>query len=363
MKSTETSPKEPILMSLPALRHLVFLFVLTLSLAACGAPSSGAESTSPTLATAEDDPDRVAAPSALPTFTPVTLTGNEKLQVVATTNVIADVVGQVGGDTIDLYAMLPVGADPHSYQPTPQDLRMLTDAHVVFINGLGLEEAMALALEDYAGKSVVINTGVNPVESGNGAHETGDHRAGEASGEEHAHENIDPHTWFSVHAVQVWARNVAQVLSALDPANASAYTEAAAAYGGQLETLHDELETQVAQIPPEQRKLVTDHDSLGYLAAEYGFQIIASVVPSSSTLAEPSAQQLAALQDQITAAGVKAIFVSTTVNPQMERQLAEDLGITVVAIYTGSLSEAEGPAATYIDFMRYNVGAIVAALQ
>ena len=318
-------------------------------------------------------------PAELPTFAAVDLSDGRKLQVVATTNIVADVVTQVAGDIIDLYAMLPVGADPHSYQPTPQDLRALTDADVIFINGLGLEEAMALALEEFEAKTVVVNTGIEAVEfGGDHAHaeemhgeetheehadeEHADEEHADEAGHDHAHDGADPHSWFSVHAVEKWTHNIHHILSDLDPANAEAYEAAASAYAEELEALHAELVTLVDALPAEQRKLVTDHDSLGYLAAEYGFEVVGSVIPSFSTLAEPSAQELAALQEQIRAEGVTAIFVGTTINPRQETQLAEDLGIQVVPIYTGSLSEADGPAATYIDFMRYNVGKIVGAL-
>lgn len=342
-------------MSFPIFRLLSVLVVMSLLLTACAQPAAQPSAPS-TVLSAEDDHDRADAPTDLPGFEPVALAEGQKLHVVATSNIVADVVAQVGGDHIDLYAMLPVGADPHSYQATPQDLRMLTDADVVFINGLGLEEAMALALEDFAAKTVVVNTGFTAIEFGEGEDDHADE-------DDHHHEGVDPHTWFNVHAVEIWAYNIAHALSDLDPTNAEAYEAAAEAYIQELEALHDELEALVMQIPAEKRKLVTDHDALGYLAAEYGFEIVGSVIPSFSTLAEPSAQQLAALQTQIRAQGVEAIFVGTTVNPNLEAQLARDLGIQIVAIYTGSLSDADGPTATYLDFMRYNVGAIVEALK
>jgi ABC-type Zn uptake system ZnuABC Zn-binding protein ZnuA len=329
---------------------------MSLLLAACALPAAQPSPTPSPVQSVEDDHDHGEAVAELPAFEPLALTEGERLQVVATSNIVADVVAQIGGAHIDLYAMLPVGADPHSYQVTPQDLRMLTDADILFINGLGLEEAMALALEEFAAKTVAVNTGFTTIEFG-GEDEHADEE------DDHAHKGADPHTWFSVHAVEIWTHNIAHVLSDLDPANADAYETAADAYTEELETLHAELEALVMQIPVEQRKLVTDHDALGYLAAEYGFEITGSVIPSFSTLAEPSAQQLAALQNQIREQGVQAIFVGTTINPNLEAQLAQDLGIQIVAIYTGSLSDASGPAATYLNFMRYNVGVIVEALQ
>jgi ABC-type Zn uptake system ZnuABC Zn-binding protein ZnuA len=184
----------------------------------------------------------------------------------------------------------------------------------------------------------------------------------EAEGEHH-HEGADPHSWQSVPNVMVWTQNVATALSALDPANAVAYAAAAKEYQAQLEALNSELHALADELPAEQRKLVTDHDSLGYLAHEYGFTVIGTVIPSLSTVASPSAQELAALEEQVKQEGVKAIIVGTTVNPQLSDQIASDLGIQVAPIFTDSLSDANGPAATYVDFMRYNLQTIVDALR
>ena len=113
---------------------------------------------------------------------------------------------------------------------------------------------------------------------------------------------------------------------------------------------------------PDKRVVVTDHDSLGYFAHRYGFEVVGTVVPALSTLASPSAQQLAALQDQVAAQGVNAIFVGSTVNPDLAARMAQDAGIELITIYTGSLSDADGPAPTYLDLMRYDTGVIVEAL-
>lgn len=202
------------------------------------------------------------------------------------------------------------------------------------------------------------------------AHEQGaeadaehDHAHAEEEGHHHHHEGPDPHTWFSIHAVEQWVENIEQLLSDSDPANAEVYAANAAAYLAELEALDMELDALVAQLPEARRKLVTDHDSFGYFVAEYDFDKVGTVIQSFSTLASPSAAQLAELQEQIEAEGIEAIFVGTTVNPDLAEQVAVDTGIRVVPIYTGSLSEEGGPAASYIDFMRYNVTAIVDALR
>jgi len=296
----------------------------------------------------------------LPALTPVDLAAGEKLQVVATTNLVADIVAQIGGEHIALYTLMAAGIDPHSYTTTPADMRTLTDADVIFINGVHLEEALNALLDTLAAPIVPVNVGVVLNEF---APEEEHAAESEAEHEEHEHGEADPHTWQSVANVKVWVENTRASLSQLDPTHADAYQAAADAYQQQLDTLDTELRAKITEIPVANRKLVTDHDTFGYFARDYDFAIIGALIPSLSTTAEPSAQSLAALQDQITQAGVKAIFVGTTVNPRLAEQMAQDLGIQVVSLYSDSLSAADGPAATYLDFMRYNVNAIVAALE
>jgi ABC-type Zn uptake system ZnuABC Zn-binding protein ZnuA len=305
---------------------------------------------------AEDDYDHT-----LPALNAVDLAGGELLQVAATTNIVADIIAQVGGDAIELTPLIPVGADPHSYTATPQDLRRLNDAHVIFINGLDLEEALLPLLTnlDRDVPIVSVNVGVETVEfEGDHAHND-DH----AHDDDHHHDGDDPHTWQSVRNVMHWVSNIETALGALDPANAERYAANALAYLSELEALDAEIRSQVAQIPAENRKLITDHDTYSYYAADYGFQVVGSVIPSFSTLASPSAQELASLQRQVEEEDIQAIFVGTTVNPGLAERLAEDLGIHVVMLYSDSLSDAGGPASSYIEFMRYNTNAIVEALR
>lgn len=161
----------------------------------------------------------------------------------------------------------------------------------------------------------------------------------------------------------VWVENIRAALSALDPENAETYAANADDYLAQLAELDAEIRARVAEIAPENRKLVTDHGTFSYFAMDYGFEVVGSVIPSFSTVASPSAQELAALQDQIAAENVQAIFVGTTVNAALAQRIAEDMGIELVNLYSDSLSAADGPASTYLDFMRYNVDRIVEALR
>jgi ABC-type Zn uptake system ZnuABC Zn-binding protein ZnuA len=293
------------------------------------------------------------APEQLPALEPAALAAGERLSVLATTSLIGDVAAQIGGDHVQVTTLLPIDADPHTYTATPQDRRTLEAAQVILINGLGLEEPLmpVLSTLDSGAPVVSVNVGVKTL-GVNG-------ETGQDAADGHA---ADPHTWFDVANVKVWAANIQTVLSALDPAHAADYAAHAAAYATTLDALDQEIRAQVATLPPDRRKLVTDHDELAYFAAAYDFEVIGTVIPAISTLAQPSAQELVALQEQIKAAGVPAIFAGTTVNPDLERQLARDLGIKLVTLYTASLSAADGPAPTYVELMRYTVRTIVAAL-
>jgi ABC-type Zn uptake system ZnuABC Zn-binding protein ZnuA len=297
----------------------------------------------------------------LPELQPIQLGAGEKLRVVATLNIIADIVQQIGGNRIELATLMPPGVDAHSYAATPQDVRAMNDAHVIFVNGLNLEEVLLPVLEtlDSDAPVISVNIGVETIEFGS---EEEAHR-GEGEEGEHHHEGADPHTWQRVHNVQQWTYVIEEGLSALDPAHAQMYAEAAEELRFALEELDRDIHRIVETVPPEHRKLATDHDNLSYFAVEYGFMVVGSVIPGFSTMTSASAQELAALQDQMIREGIKAVFVGSTVNPGLAGQLASDLGIRVVPLYTDSLSDADGPAATYIAMMRYNATAIAEALR
>ncbi|MBU0494648.1 MAG: zinc ABC transporter substrate-binding protein [Chloroflexi bacterium] len=274
-----------------------------------------------------------------------------RLRVVATTTIVGDVVRQVGGEHIELTVLLAPGIDPHAFQPTPQDVAMVSQAQVVFVNGVGLEEFLDELLQHAGGSRPVISVseGIAP-------------RAltGDATDE---HGNLDPHVWFSPANVSIWARNIARVLSTLDPAHQEAYAANAAAYETSLDELDTWIKAQVDQVPAERRKLVTDHMALGYFADRYGFQLVGTVVKGFSSAAEPSAQEVALLEQEIRQYQVPAIFVGQSVNAKLSQRIAEDTGIRLVPLYTGSLSAPGGEADTYDKLMRYDVTAIVGALQ
>ncbi len=342
---------------------VVGLLLVTLA-AGCGAAGSSTADSGvdapAAAATSEDHADEdhagEAAAETLPTLSAAELAAGAKLNVVATTTLVADVARRVGGDAIDLTILMPPGVDPHNYTATPQDLRTLNDADLILINGYDLEAPLMPVLTTLDGDAPVVgvSAGIVPLVPD------------EADGASDAHGEYDyaadPHTWLSVPNVMLWADNVASVLAARDPAHASEYATAAATYREELLALDTELRAQIETLPPAQRKLVTDHDEFGYFAQEYGFDVVGALIPAVSTLAAASAQELAALQDLIRAEDVLVIFMGANVNPDLATQLVDDLGIQVVTLNISSLTEADGPIPDYATLMRTLVNAVEAAL-
>jgi ABC-type Zn uptake system ZnuABC Zn-binding protein ZnuA len=306
------------------------------------------------------------AAEILPALQPLTLGEEERLRVVATTSLVADVARRVGGDAVEVTMLMPLGVDPHSYTPTPQDLQSLNDAHLILVNGLGLEETLMPMLEelDTPVPVVSVNAGIAPLIYGAATDETQVASEGEAEAEAEEREHLlDPHTWLTVNNVSLWVENVAAVYAMLDTVHVDTFFSNASLYTEELAALETELREVIDTLPADQRKLVSDHLEFNYFAQEYGFEIVGAALPGISTMSAPSAQELAVLQNAVAEAGVDAIFVGENVDDGVVNQLATDLGIEVVKLYTSSLSEADGPAPDYVTLMRALVNAIVSALQ
>ena len=287
-----------------------------------------------------------------------------KLNVVATTTIVADVVRQVGGDLIDVEILLPEGTDPHSFDPSPQDIALVADADIIFANGAGLEAFIAHLLESAGAKDrvVEVSEGITLLSHPKANHDEdeGEHHDDE---DDHAEHKGDPHTWVDPNNVMVWVQNIETALSESDSSNSEKYAENAASYVAELEEIDAWIRAEIAKMPVEKRKIVTDHRLLGYYVEEYGLEQVGAIVEGYSSLAEPSAQELAEIEEVISALGVPAIFVGNTVNSNLAERVAEDTGVQIVYFYTGSLSEADGKAGNYLDYLRYNTRAFVNALK
>jgi ABC-type Zn uptake system ZnuABC Zn-binding protein ZnuA len=296
----------------------------------------------------------------LPDLKPARLASGAKLNVVATTGILGDVLANVGGQAIQLTTLIGPGQDLHSYQPTPQDIGAVEKSDVVFVNGFHLEEGLESTVDAVTAKGhpvVSISAGIPPRQPpAQGA------SAEKSQGVASEHAGGDPHVWFDPVLVKIWVRNAETSLKALDPANAAAYSANAATYLKQLDDLDAFIREQVSKVPPERRKLVTDHDAFGYFADRYGFTVVGAVIPGISTTAEPSAGDLAELVNRIRAEGVPAIFVGTSANPKMAEMVARETGAQVVRLSTGELGAKDSGTGTYLEMMKANTLALVDAL-
>lgn len=350
---------------------VIYLWGLTLLLIFSVAAQCGAPAAQPVGEKAVNEQHQAAGDEyAVETseLAAVSLGQGEKLRVVATNSLVADMVKNVGGDLIDLSYLLPLGSDPHSFQATPQDVAKVTAAHALFANGMGFEEFLGELIKNAGGQTAVVSLSegvetrqMNEAELAADEHGGDEHAA--AGEHQHEHAGVDPHTWTTPTNAIVFVENIEKALSTIDPASAAAYKANAEKYKAQLKELDTWVKAQIETIPAQNRKLVTDHTVFGYYADRYGLEQVGAVIPSFSTSAEPSAQELAALEKAIRAQGVKAIFVGNTVNPGLEQRVAEDTGLKLVTLFTESLGPAGSGVETYVDYIRYNTNAIVGALK
>ena len=453
---------------------LLLAIAMLAALAACSDDESDAPAAEPA---AQETPAAQTQAAAEPA---------EPIRVVATTSIVADWVANVGGDHVDVFSLVPVGVDPHSFQPGAQDVAKVADADLVLSIGLSLEEAWLLDLIENAAPdpSAILALGeviepiefaashaeevemlegishvVHEVEEGeidaatglaeisdlldaaeaaeddhaeeeddhaeeeddhaeeeeeedDHAEEEGDDHAEEEddhaheedahAGEEELHEMVreiiaevdagamsaeeaieeiehlaeegeegheghghgmhDPHFWFDPIRVQVVISDIADRLSALDPDRADVYRANADAYNAQLDELHAWTEEQVGAIPMDRRLLVTSHDSLGYFADRYGFEVVGTVIPGGSTEVEPSAEDLIELTEEIAKYNVPAVFGETIVSERLAASIAAESGAVLVQLYSGSLGTEGSGAETFIGMIRTNVERIAEAL-
>jgi ABC-type Zn uptake system ZnuABC Zn-binding protein ZnuA len=271
------------------------------------------------------------------------------LEVLATETFLGDMTQNVAGSRVHVDVLLPAGMDPHEFQPTPQDAIKIEQSKVLVVNGLGLEAWLTNSLlQNASGASLVVaSEGLKPLADPSGQHNQG-----------------DPHMWMNPLNVVQYVNNIRDGLSKSDPAGSAAYAANAEAYDAQLKALDEWIRSQIAQIPPERRLLVTNHDSLGYFAEAYGFRLVGTVIPGISTDASTSAQEVASLIQTIKSNAAPAIFVDVSENPKLAEQIASESGARVVTgLYIGTLSAPNGPAPTYIDMMKYDVTLLVDALR
>jgi ABC-type Zn uptake system ZnuABC Zn-binding protein ZnuA len=325
--------------------------------------------------------------------------GGERPTVVASFSVLGDLVQNVAGDAIEVQTLVGAGADAHTFEPSPADVATIGEADLVFENGLEFETWLDDIYESSGSQAtrVVVSEGLDLLPAGEEGHEEDGHEgeaadehaddgspAAEAEGDEHeedehaaegtpgaeAHEDehghgeFDPHVWHDVTNAIAMVETIRDALVAADPAAAAVYEENAAAYVAELEELDADVAEQVETLPEERRRLVTSHDTFGYFARRYGFEVVGTALGSVSTeVGDPSAGDIAALVEEIREAGVPAIFAENVQNPDLMESIAAEAGVELApTLYTDALGEPGSEGDTYVGMIRHNVDTIVSAL-
>lgn len=285
--------------------------------------------------------------------------------VIASTAILGDIVAEVTGDVIDVETLMPRGADPHSFEPSARQAARLRDADLLLVNGLGLEEGLLDAVESARDDGVrvfEVAPAVDPLPIGHAPddHEPDDH---EPDDHEHAEGDLDPHVWMDPLRMDEGLGLIGEELFQIAPE--VDWATRVAAYRGEIRDTHEQIQEILSRLPSERRKLVTDHDSLTYFAARYGFEVVGTVVPGTSTLGAPSAGDLSRLAELIRTEEVPAIFVETSQDRRLADALAGEVGtdVEVVSLFAGTLGEPSSPAGTYLGMLMTDAHRIAEALS
>jgi zinc/manganese transport system substrate-binding protein len=289
--------------------------------------------------------------------------GFAKPVVVSSNTLLDDFVRTVGGDAIEAHCLLTPGRDPHTYDPTPADVRQLAHADLLVINGLGFETWLEKLIRNsgFHGTRLTASDGIAPLHASDDAASPHDHAAHGSDGD-HDHGDIDPHAWHDLRHAARYVENIRDALAILAPAQADAIRSRAKTYLEKLASLDALYRERIAQLPLAHRKLVTSHDSLRYLGHAYGLEIIP--ISGLRSDQEPSARQLARIITRIRREAVPAVFVESTTNPKIPRLLAKEAGVVIVSeLYTDSLGFPNTPGATFLGMARSNLETITTALH
>jgi zinc/manganese transport system substrate-binding protein len=296
---------------------------------------------------------------------------NREINVVATTPMIGEFVSQVGGDNINLTVLMSPEADPHTYDPAPQDAGKIADADLVFYTGLKYEPAVLIKLLENSACSaeVLAEVGENvfPIEFKEGGHDDHDEEGHDDHDEEghddhagHDHGAYDPHFWFDPNRVAYAAEYIESKLVEFDPSNASDYEAAGKAYVTELKGLVSQVSELISTIPSQNRKLITTHESLGYLEAKFGLEVLSTIIPSVDSANEISPSQLVGVIDVIEDNNVKVIFIEAEAPSVYAETIVAETGIKAVeGLWVETLKEGQ----SYPEFLFEAVELIVENLK
>ncbi len=279
-------------------------------------------------------------------FIAFTSGAQERLKVVATATMFEDMARMISGDLLEVVSIVPVGGDPHIYEPTPSDVRLVAEADLILRNGLTFEGWLDELIANSGTKAdvVTITKGIPVIAS------------------DQYHNATDPHAWMSARNGLQYIENVHDALVRLDPENADVYAFNYRLYKQQLEDLDQWIRTEIEKIPLAKRVLITSHDAFRYFGKQYGVRVEAAL--GTSTDAEVQTSDIVKLSNTIRETGVPAIFVESSVNPKLLEQIARDNKIGIGGkLYSDSLGDKDSPAGSYIGMLRHNTETIVKALS
>ncbi|MEM1118944.1 MAG: zinc ABC transporter substrate-binding protein [Bacteroidota bacterium] len=269
----------------------------------------------------------------------------EKKVVVATASMMADMATNISGGLVAVKCIVPIGGDPHLHEPTPRDAQLVNKADLIIKNGLTFEGWLEELIENSGtkAKAISVTENIQPIQSNEYKN------------------SADPHAWMDAQLGLIYIENIKNALAALDPDNADVYEFNYGVYKKQLEDLHQYIKTEIQKIPVEKRVLITSHDAFQYYGRAYGIRLEA--VLGTSTDAQAQTSDIIRLNKVIKANKVPALFVESTVNPKLLKQLATDNDIEIGGqLYADSIGDKDSPAPTYLDMLKYNTDVIVAAL-
>ena len=290
-------------------------------------------------------------------------------KVLAVESFLADITKNITGSRLEIETLMPLGLDPHSFEPSPGDVAKIAESDILIINGSGVEEWLNDIITGANDKIIIVDCSKglkNRIQDENsteqGLNESGQETAAE-NGTGYRQEG-DPHFWLDPNLVMVYVQNIKDALQKSDPQGKDLYNKNAEEYTSRLRELDAWIKEEVKIIPPDERLLVTNHESFGYYADRYGFKVIGTIIPNFSSASSPSAKEVSSLIEKIKAAKVRAIFLETGSDPKIADQIAKETGITVVTeLFTHSITEPGGPAPTYIDMIEFDTKTIVKSLM
>ena len=285
---------------------------------------------------------------------------SDKINVLATTPMLGDFVNEIGGDNINLTILMPPEADPHTYDPSPQDASKIADADIVFYVGLKYEPAALVKLLENTldNEAVLVEVGesINPIEFSEEGHDDHDDEEGHDDHKGHDHGAEDPHFWFDPLRVVMAVELMMNQLIELDPSNSEAYKSAGDAYISELNELDSTVSALIETVPSKNRKLITTHESIGYLEARYGVEVLTTIIPSLTSADEISPAELVDVLDVIEDNNIKVIFVESEAPSVYADTIAAEANIkTVTGLWVETLRENQ----SYGDWLIENVGLIV----